>query len=69
MGLGSTRLLREMSTKNLSGGKGLLEHKADNLSLIYESNVSNNDLQQGVRVTPGIREDVLHKSKRNTRTA
>jgi hypothetical protein len=33
---GSTQSLREMSTRNLPGGKGRPVHKADNLIAIYE---------------------------------
>jgi hypothetical protein len=36
MALGSNQPLTEMSTKNLSGGKGRPGRKADNLSAIYE---------------------------------
>jgi hypothetical protein len=36
MSLGSTQPLTEMSTRNLSGGKGRPARKADNLSTIYE---------------------------------
>jgi hypothetical protein len=36
MALGSTQPLTEMSTTNLSGGKGRPAHKADNLSAICE---------------------------------
>jgi hypothetical protein len=36
MALGSTQPLREMSTRNLPGGKGRLAHKADNLTAICE---------------------------------
>jgi hypothetical protein len=36
MALGSTKPLTEMSTSNLSGGKGRPTHKADNLTAIYE---------------------------------
>jgi hypothetical protein len=36
MALGSNELLTEMSTKNLPGGKGWPEHKADNLTAICE---------------------------------
>jgi hypothetical protein len=39
MTLGSTQPLTEMSTRNLSGGKGWLAHKADNLTTIYEPTV------------------------------
>jgi hypothetical protein len=34
--LGSTHPLREMSTSNLSGGKGRPTRKADNLTVIWE---------------------------------
>jgi hypothetical protein len=40
MALGSTRPLTEMSTRNLSGGKGRPVHKADNLTAICEPIVS-----------------------------
>jgi hypothetical protein len=36
MALGSTQRLREMSTRNLPGGKGRLARKADNLASISE---------------------------------
>jgi hypothetical protein len=36
MTLGSTQPLTEMSTGNLSGGKGQPAHKADNLTTICE---------------------------------
>jgi hypothetical protein len=36
MALGSTQLLTEMSTRNLPGGKGRPERKADNLTGICE---------------------------------
>jgi hypothetical protein len=36
MAQGSTQLLTEMSTRNLSGGKGLSARKADNLTAICE---------------------------------
>jgi hypothetical protein len=36
MALGSTQLLREMSTRNLPGGKGWPARKADNLTAICE---------------------------------
>jgi hypothetical protein len=36
MVLGSTQLLREMSVRNLPGGKGQLARKADNLTTICE---------------------------------
>jgi hypothetical protein len=36
MALGSTQPLTEMSTRDLSGGKGLLARKADNLIAICE---------------------------------
>jgi hypothetical protein len=36
MALGSTQPLIEMSTKNLSGGKGRRARKADNLTAICE---------------------------------
>jgi hypothetical protein len=36
MALGSTQHLTEMSTKNLPGGKGRPERKADNLTVICE---------------------------------
>jgi hypothetical protein len=39
MALGSTQPLTEMSTRNLSGGKGQPEGKADNLMAICEPNV------------------------------
>jgi hypothetical protein len=34
--LGSTQPLKEMSTRNLPGGKRRLAHKADNLTAICE---------------------------------
>jgi hypothetical protein len=34
--LSSTKPLTEMSTRNLPGGKGRPEHKADNLTAIFE---------------------------------
>jgi hypothetical protein len=37
MALGSTPLLTEMSTRNLSGGKRRPVRKADNLTAIYEA--------------------------------
>jgi hypothetical protein len=36
MALGSTQSLTEMSTRNLSGGKGLPALEADNLTAICE---------------------------------
>jgi hypothetical protein len=39
MALGSTQLLREMSTRNLPGGKKRLARKADKLAAICELNV------------------------------
>jgi hypothetical protein len=39
MALGSTEPLMEMSTRNLPGGKGLPELKADNLTAISEPTV------------------------------
>jgi hypothetical protein len=39
MALGSTQPLTEMSTRNLPGGKGWPEHKADNLTAICEPTV------------------------------
>jgi hypothetical protein len=39
MALVSTQPLTEMSTRNLPGGKGLPERKADNLTTIYEPNI------------------------------
>jgi hypothetical protein len=36
MALGSTQLLREMSTRNLPGGKGRPARKADKLTAICE---------------------------------
>jgi hypothetical protein len=36
MGVGSTQLLTEMSTRNLPGCKGRLAHKADNLTIMCE---------------------------------
>jgi hypothetical protein len=36
MALGSTQPLREMSTRNVPGGKGRPARKADNLTAIYE---------------------------------
>jgi hypothetical protein len=36
MGLGSTQPLTEMSTRNISGGKGRPVRKADNLTAICE---------------------------------
>jgi hypothetical protein len=41
MALGSTQLLTEMSTRNLSGGKGRPVHKAENLTAICEPIVYN----------------------------
>jgi hypothetical protein len=38
MALGSTQLLIEMSTRNLPGGQGLPERKADNLTPICKPN-------------------------------
>jgi hypothetical protein len=38
MALGSTQPLREMSTRNLPGGKGRAARKADNLTAICEPN-------------------------------
>jgi hypothetical protein len=37
MALGSTQPLTEMSTRNLSGGKGRPAREADNLTTICES--------------------------------
>jgi hypothetical protein len=37
MALVSTQPLTEMSTRNVSGGKGRPERKADNLTAIWES--------------------------------
>jgi hypothetical protein len=37
MALGSTQPLTEMSTRNLPGGKGRSERKADNLTAICEA--------------------------------
>jgi hypothetical protein len=39
MALGSTQPLREMSTRNLAGGKKWLAHRANNLATICEMNV------------------------------
>jgi hypothetical protein len=39
MDLGSTQSLRDISTRNLSGGKGRPARKADNLTAICEPNV------------------------------
>jgi hypothetical protein len=39
MALGSAQPLKEMSTRNILGGKGRPERKADNLTAIYETNV------------------------------
>jgi hypothetical protein len=39
MALGSTQPLREMSNRNLPGGKKRPVHKADRLVAIYEPNV------------------------------
>jgi hypothetical protein len=39
MALGSTQPLTEMSTRNMSGGKGWLVHKADNPTTICELTV------------------------------
>jgi hypothetical protein len=39
MALGSTQPLREMSTRNLPGGKKRPAHRADNLAAICEPNV------------------------------
>jgi hypothetical protein len=36
MALGSTKHLTEMSTRNISGGKGRAARKADNLTAICE---------------------------------
>jgi hypothetical protein len=36
MALGSTQPVAELSTRNLSGGKGLLARKADDLTAICE---------------------------------
>jgi hypothetical protein len=36
MALGSTQPLRGMNTRNLPGGKGRPDHKADNLTAICE---------------------------------
>jgi hypothetical protein len=36
MALGSTQPVKEMSTRNVLGNKGLPELKADNLTAIYE---------------------------------
>jgi hypothetical protein len=36
MAFGSTQPLTEMSTRNLSGGKGEPARKADNLTTIFE---------------------------------
>jgi hypothetical protein len=41
MALGSTQSLTEMSTRNLSGGKGLPTRNADNLTAICEPIVQN----------------------------
>jgi hypothetical protein len=53
MALGSTQPLREMSTRNLPGGKGLPAQVVDNLTAICEPIVENSDIQ------PGVREDIL----------
>jgi hypothetical protein len=37
MALGSTQPLTEMSTSNLTGGKGWSARKADNLTAIYKA--------------------------------
>jgi hypothetical protein len=42
MALGLTQALKEMSTRNLPGGKGQLAYKADSLTAIYEPNVLEN---------------------------
>jgi hypothetical protein len=39
MALGSTQSLTEMNTRNLSGGKGRQERKADNITAICEPTV------------------------------
>jgi hypothetical protein len=39
MALGLTQPLTEIITSNLPGGKGLLAHKADNLTAICEPTV------------------------------
>jgi hypothetical protein len=39
MNLGSTKSLKEMSTRNLPGGKGRPARKADNLTAICERTV------------------------------
>jgi hypothetical protein len=39
MDLGLTQPLTELSTRNLSGGKGRPARKADNLTTIYEPKV------------------------------
>jgi hypothetical protein len=36
MAVGSTQPLREMSTRNVPGGKGRLARKADNLTAVCE---------------------------------
>jgi hypothetical protein len=36
MALGSTQLLKKVSTRNIPGGKKRPEHKADNLTAIFE---------------------------------
>jgi hypothetical protein len=36
MAQGSTQPLTEMSTRNLTGGKGRPEREADNLTAVYE---------------------------------
>jgi hypothetical protein len=36
MALGSTQPVTEISTKNLSGGKGRPARKADNLTAVYD---------------------------------
>jgi hypothetical protein len=36
MALGSTQPLTEMSTRNLTGGKGRPAHETDNLTAIYD---------------------------------
>jgi hypothetical protein len=41
MALGSTQPLTEMNTRNLPGCEGRAEHKADNLTAIYESILEN----------------------------
>jgi hypothetical protein len=48
-----------MSTRNIPGVKGRPARKADNLTAICEPIVYNSGIQTGVRVPPGVREDIL----------